>query len=95
MAQGAKTGGRVAGTPNKATKEFRETVTALLQNNASNVERWLALVAEGDGDTIKPDPYKALDMMAKLAEYATPKLARSEVAGDPKNPMRHVIEWEK
>ena len=32
-----KVGGRVAGTPNKATVEFRETVTKLLSDNASNV----------------------------------------------------------
>jgi hypothetical protein len=78
MAKGKKTGGRVAGQPNKATKEFRETVTALLSDNADNVAVWLAQVADGVGD-VKPDPAKALDLLAKLAEYAAPKLSRSEI----------------
>ena len=80
MAKGAKTGGRAPGTPNKATVEFRETVTKLLSDNASNVAIWLAQVADGHGDT-KPDPAKALDMLAKLAEYAAPKLNRTEHTG--------------
>lgn len=75
-----KTGGRVAGQPNKATVEFRETVTKLLSDNATNVAIWLAQVADGHGDT-KPDPAKALDMLAKLAEYAAPKLNRTEHTG--------------
>ena len=82
MAKGIKTGGRRPGSPNKATREFRETVTKLLEDNADNVGRWLALVAEGDGtDSGKPDPAKALDLMAKLAEFAAPKLSRAEVTG--------------
>ena len=67
--------------PNKVTREFRETVKALLEGNADNVARWMALVAEGDGAELKPDPGRALDLMAKLAEYATPKLARTEHTG--------------
>lgn len=81
MPKGAKYGGRVAGTPNKATKQFRDTVTALLDKNAANVDLWLQQVAEGIGDA-KPDPAKALDLMAKLAEFAAPKLGRVEHVGD-------------
>jgi hypothetical protein len=82
MPKGFKAGGRVAGTPNKATKEFRDTVTALLSDNAQNVAKWLALVAEGDpANEIKPAPEKALDLLAKLAEFAAPKLARTEITG--------------
>ena len=80
MAKGIKTGGRLAGQPNKATVEFRETVTALLSDNASNVGLWLTQVAEGYGE-VKADPGKALDLMAKLAEYAAPKLNRTEHTG--------------
>lgn len=82
MAKGTKTGGRQPGSPNKVTREFRETVTKLLEDNADNVNRWLTLVAEGDGsENGKPDPAKALDLMAKLAEYAAPKLSRAEISG--------------
>ena len=92
MPKGFKAGGRVAGTPNKATKEFRDTITALLSDNASNVALWLEQVANGipevmdeDGKVatkgVPPAPEKALDLLAKLAEYAAPKLARTEITG--------------
>lgn len=78
-----KTGGRKKGVPNKVNAEFRETVRRLLEENSENVSRWLALVAEGDGtDTGKPDPAKALDLLAKLAEFAAPKLGRIEHTGE-------------
>jgi len=85
-----KTGGRVAGKPNRATVEFRDTVTSLLSDNASNVALWLAQVADGHGD-VKADPAKALDMLAKLAEYAAPKLNRTEVTGKDGGAINHSI----
>lgn len=89
MAKGKKTGGGSRkGVPNKATQEFRETVQNLLDANRDNVCRWLTLVAEGDGtDSNPPDPGKALDLVAKLAEFAAPKLARSEVVGKDGGPL--------
>ena len=84
-----KTGGRKKGTPNKVTADFRETVQKLLTDNAENVGRWLTLVAEGDGsEGGKPDPAKALDLLAKLAEYAAPKLGRTEHVGDGGGPVQ-------
>lgn len=92
MAKGAKTGGRKAGTPNKATVEFRQTVQALLDDNRENVGRWLTLVAEGDGtENGKPDPAKALDLLAKLAEYAAPKLNRTEHTGEGGGPVKQDV----
>jgi hypothetical protein len=82
--------GRPPGSVNKATKTFRETVSAMLEGNAENVQKWLETVAYGDGDQVKPDPKGALTLMAQLAEYATPKLARTEMVGDPDNPMQTV-----
>jgi hypothetical protein len=90
MAKGYKTGGRVAGTPNKATTEFRQTVTALLEKNAANVDLWLQQVADGVGEA-KPDPAKALDLLAKLAEYGAPKLSRAEISGDEENPLSFQV----
>jgi hypothetical protein len=81
-----KTGGRVAGVPNKVTQEFRETVRLLLEANSENVSIWLTQVAAGTEDS-KPDPKGALDMITKLAEFAAPKLARTEIAGDKQNPL--------
>lgn len=73
-----KTGGRVAGTPNRVTQEFRETVTRLLEDNAENVALWLEQVA-------KDDPDKALQRLAQLAEFAAPKLSRSEIKAEVDN----------
>jgi hypothetical protein len=97
MAKGAKTGGRQPGSLNKATVEFRQTVQKVLEENASNVGKWLAMVAEGvpatepGGKGVEPDPGKALDLMAKLAEYAAPKLARTEHTGADGGAIDHSL----
>lgn len=83
--------GRPKGSPNKVTREFRDTVRKLLEDNSENVGRWLLLVAEGDGsENGRPDPGKALDLMAKLAEFAAPKLGRMEHVGDADRPIHSV-----
>lgn len=96
MAKGVKTGGRVAGTPNKATKEFRDTVAKVLGDNAENVGLWITRVADGYGEN-EGDPAKALDLLAKLAEYAAPKLARTEHTGQDGGAINQslVIEFAK
>jgi hypothetical protein len=88
MAKGYKSGGRTKGTPNKVNKAFRETVQALLEDKADRVSEWLDRVAEGDPENdLKPDPGKALDLLAKLAEYAAPKLSRIEHTGEGGGPV--------
>lgn len=74
MTRGYKTGGRVKGTVNKQTREFRAIVQQLIDRNAGNVESWLEKVAE-------EDPGRALTLLTNLAEFASPKLQRSEVTG--------------
>jgi hypothetical protein len=89
--KGQKRGpGRPPGTPNKVTREFRETVKLLLEANSENVGIWLAQVAEGHGD-VKPAPEKALDLLAKLAEFAAPKQARMEHVGEGGGPVEHSV----
>ncbi len=75
--------GRKKGVPNKVTREFREVINKLLEANAENYGEWLRQVADDD-------PAKALDLIAKLAEYAAPKLARSEITGKDGGPMAVV-----
>ena len=80
--------------PNKVTKEFRETVRLVLEGNSENVGRWLTLVAEGDGtENGKADPAKALDLLAKLAEFAAPKLARVEHANEQDKAFKVEFGW--
>lgn len=79
--------GRRKGVPNKATKAFRETVNALLEQNSENVAVWLEQVATGSHGK-EPAPEKALDLLAKLAEFAAPKLARTEVVGADGGPVQ-------
>ena len=67
--------GRKKGVPNRTTQTFRETITRLLEDNSKNVGVWLERVSEDD-------PAKALDLLAKLAEYAAPKLSKVEQTGE-------------
>lgn len=76
--------GRPKGSLNKATQEFRLTVQRLLDANIDNVELWLTRVAA-------TDPSRALDLIAKLAEYAAPKLSRTEMTGNVDGTLSVVI----
>ena len=87
--------GRPKGAVNKTTKAFRETVNDLLEGNSGNISKWLQMVADGDGDQLKPDPKGALDVLSKLAEFATPKLARTEHTGTNDKPIEMKITWMK
>lgn len=95
-------GGSRKGIPNKATREFKETVTRLLQDNAENVAKWLDQVAHGrpavydkDGKLLQPaipaDPDKALQRLGHLAEFAAPKLTRAEVTGEGGGPLNVTV----
>lgn len=82
--------GKPKGATNKVTREFKATVQKLLEDNADNVGAWLVQVAEGHGEQ-KADPAKALDLLAKLAEFAAPKLGRVEHVGDGGGPVLNEI----
>jgi hypothetical protein len=103
MAEGKKTGGRQAGTPNKATNEARQAIASFVDGNAHRLTEWLDAVADGvkvekedaDGNVsveyvVPPNPAKAFDMFQSVVEYHIPKLARMEHAGSDTNPV--VIE---
>ena len=94
-----KTGGRAAGTPNKATQEAREAIKALLDANIPYIQSWLTSTAEGIYDDkagkyiVQPNPAKACEIVQNLVEYSVPKLARTEVVGDAKAPVALTISW--
>ena len=94
--------GRVKGSQNKVTKEFKAIVQDLIDENQDNVKSWLSRVANGvpgeyqtnaDGlrETVRypvvADPAKAVDLISKLAEYVAPKLTRTEVTGPGGQPL--------
>lgn len=81
--------GRPKGSVNRITREFRQTVRALLEDNADNVALWLAEVANGSRGR-QPDPAKALDLLVRLAEFAAPKLGRIEHTGAGGGPLAQV-----
>ena len=66
--------GRKKGVETKATKEFKEAVNNLLTHAAPKMVEWLDRIAEAD-------PYKAMSIVDKMAEFANPKLSRSELTG--------------
>lgn len=72
--------GRVKGGENAVNREFRDTIRMLLEDNAENVSKWLQEVSESN-------PARALDLLVRLAEFAAPKLTRTEVVGDKDNPL--------
>lgn len=91
-----KLGGRTKGTPNKTTQEARKAIALFVDSNAHRLTDWLDAVADGDPESgIKPNPAKAFEMFQSVVEYHIPKLARTEVAGDPAAPQKHVILWKK
>lgn len=76
MAKGRKTGGGSRkGIPNRATADARSVFSALLENNAAQAQELFDRVA-------KKNPGKALDVLAKLAEFCIPKLSRSTIDGE-------------
>ena len=65
---------RQKGTPNKATVAVRDVFTAFVEANAEKAQALFDRVAARD-------PAKALDLLARIAEFGVPKLARTEFAG--------------
>ena len=66
MAKGRKTGGRAAGTPNKATTAIRGVITQML-DKYFNSETF-------EDDITALDPKDRVVVMEKFTSYAVPKL---------------------
>lgn len=73
--------GRPKGSIDKVRLEFKQALNELLEMAAPQMVGWLSRIAEND-------PYKAMDMTAKLAEYVHPKLQRTTHEGDAEKPIR-------
>lgn len=66
--KGQKTGGRKAGSLNKATAKIKDAYSQLLENNLETLQ--------DDLNSLKP--LDRLRFMLDLSEYVIPKLARTE-----------------
>ena len=77
-----KTGGRQKGTPNKATAEARAAIAMICEKRMAEFDTWLMDIK---------DPSERCNIFLRALEYHIPKLNRTEVAGDPKQPVRHTV----
>lgn len=68
------TEGRQKGSQNKYTKQVKEAMGMLLENNLDNLSLWLAQVAADD-------PKAAMDIVIRLSERFVPKLSQQQVTG--------------
>jgi len=84
-----KTGGRVAGTPNKSTALAREAIARFVDGNSHKLQEWLDEIAKHE----KLGPKVAFDCFMQVAEYHVPKLARVEQVGDEAKPVVHIYKW--
>lgn len=64
MATGIKTGGRALGTPNKTTKEIRNVLKGVINNELENIQTLLNDM----------QPKDRLEIVIKLIPYVLPKI---------------------
>ena len=76
-----KSGGRKAGTPNKATLAAREAIARFVDGNAHRLQTWLDAVAA-------ESPLKAFELFQSVVEYHVPKLQRTELTGRNGEPIQ-------
>jgi hypothetical protein len=80
MAAGQKTGGRVAGTPNRTTKETKELLQKIVNKEIDNLGEMLE----------KLEPLERVNAIAKLLPYIVPR--QSEVSvNEPEAPRKLII----
>jgi hypothetical protein len=96
-----KGAGRPAGSPNKSTSLAREAIARFVDGNTDKMQGWLEQVANGVYDEAEgkylvfPNPEKAFAMLQSVVEYHVPKLARQELVGDDKAPVKIQVSWKK
>ena len=77
--------GRTKGVPNKATRNAREAIARLVDENSERMQEWLDRIAEEEG------PLRAWQCMTDVIEYHIPKLARTEVTGKDGGEVQHAV----
>jgi hypothetical protein len=82
--KGKKTGGRTRGTPNRMTRDARETFRLVFEALAPELEDWIRTAASRS-------PAKAAELLLRLAEHFVPRLARNEVTTNSDGPLVVVV----
>ena len=72
--KGKKTGGRIAQTPNKISKDMRERIKTLIEKNIDKIE----------DDFDKLDSEKRLIVLEKYLKYCLPPLQSLDISGELK-----------
>jgi hypothetical protein len=65
----AKTGGREKGTPNKTTKELKQVLHSVIEQQLETIEE----------DLQKLDPKDRLNILLRLVEYVLPKQREQKI----------------
>lgn len=73
--------GRPAGSPNKATANARAAIAEFVEGNVKRLNGLLDTIEQENG------AQAAWDCIVDVLEYHIPKLARTELVGDAKNPV--------
>jgi hypothetical protein len=79
----------------------REAIARFVDGNTDKMQGWLEQVATGVQDEktgkwlVPPNPEKAFAMLQSVVEYHVPKLARQELVGDDKAPVKIQVSWKK
>jgi len=71
------------GTPNKTTKEIRDSFQMFVENNVSKFQDWIDEVG-------KTNPAKAIELVTSLGEYILPKLSRTEIEAEVKQESTYI-----
>ena len=87
--KGQKIPGQGKRGPSVATKNAREAIARLVDNNADRMQGWLDQIAAEQG------PMAAWRCMSDVIEYHIPKLARTEHTGPDGGPVQvSSIAWQ-
>ena len=76
-----KTGGRIKGTPNKVTKDIRESYQLLIEKSLDRLE----------SDLMELTPKERIEVLIKLSEYVVPKLTKIEANLETKTTGINII----
>ena len=72
MAKGSKSGGRCSGTPNKITRDLKETINNFLNNNIDSLQ----------DNFNKLDAKDKINFIERLLRYSIPRIADNSITLD-------------